>query len=281
MYLGAHMSIAGGLHRAVERISSLEGTALQIFTRNQRQWRIPPLGESDIRAFRERWADWGDYPVGAHDSYLINLASPKREQRARSIETFAKELWRVEALSVPYLITHPGSHLGAGVEAGISTYVEALDEAIALSSTSEVMVLLENTAGQGTNLGSTFEQLASIFERSRHAGRLGICFDTCHAFAAGFELRTERGYDETFRHIDSVVGCRHIHFFHLNDSAYPLGSRRDRHQHIGEGHIGAFGFEMVLRDARFEGKAKVIETPKEGGTAADRRNLRLLRSLVG
>jgi deoxyribonuclease-4 len=280
MYLGAHMSIAGGLHMAFERIMRVEGTALQIFTRNQRQWKVPELTEYDAELFAAAWAQWGDYPVAAHDSYLINLASNKEDLLKRSTLAFAEELRRIETLAVPYLVTHPGSHLGAGVEAGIKQYTANLDRAIEQSGTRKGMVLLETTAGQGTNLGSTFEELAAIIEASAHPDRLGVCYDTCHTFAAGYDIRTPETYAATFEAFDRTIGLDRLKFFHLNDTKNEFASRKDRHEHIGKGEIGEEGFRNLMRDPRFADIPKTLETPKKEDLQDDVRNLTLLRELA-
>jgi deoxyribonuclease IV len=278
--LGAHMSIAGGLHLAIERIQSLEGTALQIFTKNQRQWKSKPLTRDDITLFKDRWAAWGAHPIGAHDTYLINLAAPDEIIRGKSIGAFSEELTRTEMLSIPYLITHPGSSLEHGREKGLATFTASLDRAIEESGTEASLVLLENTAGQGTNLGSDFDQLAWIIGRSRHPERLGVCFDTCHAFGAGYDLRSEEGYAATFEQFDRIIGLSRLRFFHLNDTKGGLDSRKDRHEHIGKGHLGLEPFRRLLNDPRFLAVPKVLETPKEKDLAEDRENLRVLRSLI-
>lgn len=280
MFLGAHMSIAGGLHMAFERIMRVDGTALQIFTRNQRQWKVPALSEYDAELFAAAWDQWGDYPVAAHDSYLINLASDKPDLLKRSTLAFAEELRRIETLSIPYLVTHPGSHLGAGVEAGIERYAANLDRAIEASGTESGLVLLETTAGQGTNLGSSFEELAAIIEASAHPGRLGVCYDTCHTFAAGYDIRTPAAYAATFEAFDRVIGLDRLKFFHLNDSKNEFGSRKDRHEHIGRGAIGEEGFRNLMRDPRFADVPKTLETPKQEDLQDDVRNLTLLRELA-
>ncbi|WFS62703.1 deoxyribonuclease IV [Pseudodesulfovibrio thermohalotolerans] len=280
MFLGAHMSIAGGLHMAFERIMRVEGTALQIFTRNQRQWKIPALTEYDAKLFAAAWSRWGDYPIAAHDSYLINLASDKEDQLNRSVLAFAEELKRIEILAVPFLVTHPGSHLGAGVEVGVRRYAANLDRAIELSGTKKGLVLLETTAGQGTNLGSTFEELAAVIEASAHPDRIGVCYDTCHTFAAGYDIRTPETYAATFDAFDRVIGLDRLKFFHLNDSKNGLGSRKDRHEHIGQGEIGVEGFRNLMRDPRFADVPKTLETPKAEDLQDDVRNLTLLRELA-
>jgi len=280
MYLGSHMSIAGGLHMAFDHIRKVGGTALQIFTRNQRQWKIPPLTKIDLDLFAIAWEEWGDYPIAAHDSYLINLASPKEEQANRSRLGFAEELRRIESLNIPWLVTHPGSHLGQGVEAGIERYAANLDRAIEESGTEQAVVLLETTAGQGTNLGSSFEELGGIIAASKYPDRLGVCYDTCHTFSGGYDIRTSESYAETFDAFERLIGLARLKFFHLNDTKHELDARKDRHDHIGQGHIGLEGFRNIMQDQRFAAVPKVLETPKEKDLKDDMRNLKILRGLA-
>lgn len=281
MYIGAHMPITGGVDKAVERIMSIGGTALQIFTRNQRQWKVKPLEEKVIENFKRLRQEWGNYPVSVHDSYLINLASPKPDGVAKSIKAFAQELRRTEDLGIEYIVTHPGSHLGTGKVEALERYVSNLDQAIALSETDEVNILIENTAGQGTNLGSRFGELATILESSGYTDRMGVCFDTCHAFAAGYDLRTSEGCEEVFARFDELVGLDFIRFFHLNDCKEGLGANKDRHEHIGKGLIGLDGFRYIINRERFSAVPKVIETPKgdDAEFKLDKMNIDLLRSL--
>ncbi|NDV27904.1 deoxyribonuclease IV [Desulfovibrio sp. JC010] len=281
MYIGAHMPITGGVDKAVERIMSIGGTALQIFTRNQRQWKVKPLEDKVVENFKNLREEWGNYPVSVHDSYLINLASPKPDSVAKSVKAFAEELRRTEQLGIEYLVTHPGSHLGTGKVEALERYVSNLDQAIALSETEEVKVLIENTAGQGTNLGSRFGELATILEDSGYTSRMGVCFDTCHAFAAGYDLRTAESCAEVFERFDKLIGLDFIRFFHLNDSKQELGSNKDRHEHIGKGYIGLEGFKSIISDPRFSAVPKVIETPKDDDPEfkLDKMNIDLLRSL--
>lgn len=274
------MPVSGGLELAFERIRSIGGTAMQIFTRNQRQWRVPPLGKGTVRAFREAWGEWGDLPVAAHDSYLINLAASDLSIRRRSVNAFSTELRRAEALGIRFLVMHPGAHTGQGLERGLEICARGLDRAIERSGTGEVTVLLETTAGQGTGLGSTFEELAGIIGRSSHPDRIGVCFDTCHAFAAGYELRTRKGYRRTMSRFDETVGLERLMLLHLNDSRGGLGSRLDRHEHIGKGAIGLEGFRLLVRDRRFRRTPMILETPKGKDLAEDARNLGVLRSLA-
>jgi deoxyribonuclease-4 len=273
------MSIAGGLHLAFTRIRKVKGESLQIFLSNQRQWKTLPLTAEMIENFHQQWKKTNSMPVAAHNSYLINLAAPDPTTLEKSVAAFADELQRAAILGIPFLITHPGSHRGVGVEAGLQRFVENMDRAIARSKTSTVTVLIENTAGQGTNLGSTFEEISFILSESQHGDRLGVCFDTSHAFAAGYDLRTRATYEETFSQFDRIIGLERLKFFHINDSKRPLGSRVDRHQHIGKGEIGLAGFRLLLNDPRFRGHPMVLETPKAKDLKEDKANLRVLRSL--
>ena len=278
--LGAHMSIAGGLHLAFDRLREVGGRALQVFTKNERQWASPALSEESVRRFRESWRANGHIPVAVHDTYLINLAASDTVKLEKSVHVFAEELQRTERLEIEYLIMHPGSHVGQGVEAGLERFVSNLDRALALSGTSRVTVLIETTAGQGSSLGSTFEELATILSASHFGERLGVCFDTCHAFAAGYDIRTEASYRETFSRLDDLIGLDRLKFFHLNDSKRSLGSHVDRHEHIGKGAIGLAGFRLLLNDPRFRHHPMVLETPKGKDLQEDRENLRVLRSLL-
>ena len=274
------MSIAGGLHLAFTRIRKVQGEALQIFLSNQRQWQTFPLTDEMIEDFGLQWKKTNSIPVAAHDSYLINLAAPDPTTLEKSVAAFADELQRAATLGIPFLITHPGSHRGVGVEAGLKRFVENMDRAIARSKTSTVMVLIENTAGQGTNLGSTFEEISFIIGESHYGDSLGVCFDTSHAFAAGYDLRTRATYEETFSQFDRIIGLERLKFFHINDSKRPLGSRVDRHEHIGKGEIGLAGFRLLLNDPRFRDHPMVLETPKGKELKEDKANLRVLRSLI-
>lgn len=276
-YLGAHCSAAGGAHRAVERIREVGGTALQFFSKNQRQWDAPPLEAGDIRLFRSAWRAWGPYPVVVHDSYLVNLASPDEGQRTRSISAFARELERCALLGVQLLVTHPGAHKGQGVAAGLRTYVRALDEALRRAQAPEVRVLLETTSGQGTVLGKNFEELAAIIEASRLPERLGVCLDTCHVFAAGYDLRSKEGCLETLERLDAALGLERLGLLHLNDSKHPFASTKDRHEHIGRGELGLTPFRVLVNDARLARVPMVIETPKDKAGLWDKMNLAVLR----
>lgn len=279
--LGAHMSIEGGLHKAFERIIFVKGESLQIFSKNQRQWAAPPLTDLEIKQFKEAWEQWGRGPVAVHDSYLINLANPDPKKSNRAVGSFADEIERAGLLDIPYLIMHPGSHVGSGIEAGLKQLTSNLDLAFAKAAEAQsVMVLLETTAGQGTGLGSSFEELAYIINNSRYGDRLGVCFDTCHTFAAGYDISTRKGYNKTFSDFDAIIGLERLKFFHLNDSKKGPGSRVDRHTHIGKGEIGLTGFRLLMNDSRFTHHPMVLETPKGKDLKEDRENLDLLRRLL-
>ena len=276
--LGAHESVSGGLHLAFERIIAAGGESLQIFSRNQRQWTPAPLQDDEIVKFKEAWKDAGNMFVASHGSYLVNLASCKDDVLEKSIVNFTLELQRCAALGVEYVVLHPGSHGGAGVEKGLERFTAGLDRAIEASG-AEVRVLVESTAGQGTGLGSTFEELAFILDHSRFSSLLGVCIGTCHLFAAGYELRSPKGYAATIHNLSETVGLDRVCLFHVNDSKKPLGSRVDRHEHIGKGEIGLDGFRNLLQDSRFAHLPMTLETPKSDSLDEDRENLRVLRSL--
>ena len=273
------MSIAGGLHLAFTRIREVQGESLQIFLSNQRQWQKVPLTPEMVEDFRQQWQENDCMPVAAHDSYLINLAAPDPTTLEKSVAAFADELKRAATLGIPFLIAHPGSHRGVGVEAGLERFVENMDRAITRSKTSTVMVLIENTAGQGTNLGSTFEEISFIIGESQYGDGLGVCLDTSHAFAAGYDIRTRLTYEDSLSKFDQIIGLERLKFFHINDSKRPLGSRVDRHEHIGKGEIGLAGFRLLLNDPRFQQHPMVLETPKGKELEEDKENLKVLRSL--
>jgi len=274
------MSIAGGVSRALERGRSIGCEAIQIFTKNQRQWKAKPLEPQEIEQFRLKQAETGISPVVAHDSYLINLGSPDETAWQKSLEAYILELERCEALNIPYLVMHPGSHMGSGEETGLRRIAEGLNRAHAATPGFRVITLLETTAGQGTNLGYRFEHLATIREMVEERERVAICFDTCHAFAAGYELRTPEAYAETMAEFERILGFDLLRCFHLNDSKSDLGSHIDRHEHIGHGLLGLEPFRLLLNDPRFADLPGLLETPKGKEMREDVENLRVLRSLV-
>lgn len=279
---GAHLSVAGGLHHAAEAAAELGMGTVQIFTKNANQWAAKPLADEQVAAWKAAVKKAKlKYPT-AHDSYLINLAAPGDELFRKSVEAFAVEVERADRLGLSYLVTHPGAHVGSGEDAGLTRVAAALDEVHERLPDAAVRVLIEVTAGQGTCLGHRFEHVGRLFESVRDPGRLGVCFDTCHAFAAGYDLSTDAGYDATFAEFDRVVGLERIKLFHVNDSLKPLGSRVDRHAGIGLGHIGDGGFRRLVTDRRFRKLPMILETPKAAadGTAMDAVNLGKLREFT-
>jgi deoxyribonuclease IV len=278
LLIGAHMSIAGGLYRALERGRQVNCRAVQIFLKNSNQWSAKPLTEQDRKLFGDNQKNFDIVSVVAHDSYLINLASPDETLYQKSIHAFTEELNRASFLGIPYLVLHPGAHMGAGVSAGISRIASALNHALEAVAPS-VTVLLETTAGQGSSLGHRFEELAAIMEKIKDRNRIGVCLDTCHAFAAGYDLRTPDAYKATMDEFNRLIGIENIRVFHVNDSKKELGSRIDRHAPIGEGFIGLEAFRFLINDPRFSHIPKILETPKGTGFQEDERNLATLRSL--
>ena len=280
--LGAHMSVAGGIYKAAEESEAHLCQTVQVFTKNASQWKGKPLSQEDIDNFRRAAKKANLKHNLSHNSYLINLASPDDEMFAKSIEAFVDEMQRAEQLELDYLVAHPGSHLKTGEEAGIARIANGLDEIHRRCPDFKVMILLEITAGQGTNLGCKFEHMAGILKLSKHAEKLGICFDTCHAFAAGYPLFPKADYDATWQEFDTLIGIKKLKAFHLNDSKKGLGSRVDRHEHIGKGALGLEPFRLILNDPRFASLPMVLETPKEEGDNHDMDgvNLTVLRNLI-
>lgn len=281
--LGVHCSIAGGLENAFAKGVEVGCDCLQIFVKNQRQWHSRPLNGAQVAAYKAAQRQTGITPVVVHASYLLNLASPDRTTRGKSINAMVDELGRCEALGVSALIFHPGSHLSATLEAGIKRIIRSLDEVHRRCAGTKTMILLEITAGQGTCIGHRFEHLDAIMSQVDAPERLGACLDTCHLFAAGYDFRTPGDYQTTMDELDRVMGLSKVRCIHLNDSKRELGSRIDRHEHIGKGKIGKQGFAHFVNDPRWTGVPMIIETPKgkDGrGTDLDKVNLRRLRSLV-
>ncbi len=280
---GAHLSIAGGLHHALEEALRLRCATVQVFVKNQLQWRAAPLDADDLARWHRLLETPGFGPPVAHATYLINLASPDRVLYARSREAFTEELRRCHELAIPYLVVHPGSPKEASAESGVARVAAALNRIFDRHPQLTTMVLLETTAGQGTTLGHTFEELGEILRRIEEPRRVGICVDTCHVFAAGHDIRTAEGYRAIMARAGRAVGLKRIHCWHLNDSRGPCGSRLDRHEHIGRGQLGSAAFRQVLGDSRFVGVPMILETPKgedKDGRDFDRINLRRLRTLA-
>ena len=280
-YLGAHMSISGGLHLAIDRAVAAGCNAVQVFTRNSNQWKGKPVSEADAALFRSKFAASGLHEVISHDIYLINLASPPGETRDKSLAAFRDELETCARLGINKVVMHPGSHLADSPQTGLARVIEAFDQLFAEVPQFEGRVLIETTAGQGSNLGRTFEELATIIKGSRFPEKFGVCFDTCHTFAAGYDTATEAGYRDTMEQFDRLIGVERLLCFHLNDSKKGLGSRVDRHEHIGQGTLGLNPFRFILNDPRFAAVPKILETPKGDNDEMDAVNLGILRGLVG
>jgi deoxyribonuclease-4 len=278
--LGAHMSIGGGAHLAIERACSIDCTAMQIFVKNNMQWFARSLTREEIFAFLEHRQRGELLSVFAHANYLINLAATNPQFHANSLRALSEELTRADQLELPFLVLHPGAHLGAGEEAGLNTIVASIDQVFRKLPKVKTRIALETTAGQGSCLGHTFEQIACIIENVRQPERLSVCLDTAHVFAAGYDIGNERGIRKTFREFDRTIGLQRLAAIHLNDSKTARGSRVDRHEHIGKGKIGLDAFRFIMRDRRFRKIPKVLETPKEKDLREDVANLKTLRGLV-
>ena len=274
------MSIAGGVDKALLEGKKVDCDVIQIFTKSSRQWAAQPYSKEEIQNFLTNQKETGIVTVIAHDSYLLNLGSPDEGLRKRSVRAFVDEMERCEILSIPYLIAHPGAHVGSGEEEGIKAIGRSLDEIHKACPGFKARIALEITAGQGSNLGYRFEQIRSMIDATEESDRLRVCFDTEHAFAAGYDIRTKEGYERTFGEFDEKIGLKLLAAFHLNDSKKEFHSRVDRHEHIGKGHIGVEAFRLLMNDQRFWGIPMCLETPKGPDLKEDVENLTLLRSLV-
>jgi len=279
LLLGAHMSIAGGVHRAIERACSIECTAMQIFVKNNMQWFARPFRREEIKVFREHAQRPELAVVFAHANYLINLAATNPQFHANSVRALSEELERADQLGLPFIVLHPGAHMNAGEEAGLAKIIAALDRIFARLPKVKTRIALETTAGQGTSLGHTFQHLAEIIGNVRAPERLCVCLDTAHVFAAGHDLTSAAGTQRMFREFDRTIGLRYLAALHLNDSKTARGSRVDRHEHIGKGKIGLEAFRVIMRDRRFRKIPKVLETPKRKDLREDVENMRTLRGL--
>jgi deoxyribonuclease-4 len=275
--IGAHLSTQGGLHTAFARADAVKASAAAIFAKNGNQWKGKELTDADCALFAEKRSVG---PMLTHASYLINLATTNKEFHRKSIAAMIDELDRAERLGIHAVVLHPGAHMGAGSDAGCDQIARSLDAIHAAIPHHRVVTLLETSAGQGTCVGCSFEELGRMIRSVDDKQRVGICFDTCHVFAAGYEIRTPDGYARTIDEIEKHAGLENVGAFHLNDSKKPLGSRVDRHEHIGKGEIGLEAFRHLLNDPRFTRIPKVIETPKTIDVVSDRRNLAKLRSLI-
>lgn len=277
--LGAHMSIAGGVDLAIDRAREAGCSAFQIFLKNNNRWRGKPLDEAAIERFRAEMARGDFAPPVAHASYLLNLASPDAGLRKKTRENLADDLNRAGRLGVVGVVLHPGAHMGQGESKAIERIAAEIDRILG-SIGGDVAIYLENTAGQGTSIGHRFEHLRDILAGVPWSDRMGVCLDTCHLLAAGYDLRTEKAVRTTMREFDRVVGLEWLRVFHFNDSKRPLGSRVDRHTHIGEGCIGDEGFVTLMRMRSLSSIPRILETPKGKGPEGDRRNLERLRALA-
>lgn len=277
--LGAHMSIAGGLYKAIERGESINCSAIQIFTKSNRQWHAKELLKEDIKLFIKTWQASATVSiVVAHASYLINIGSPKNDIATKSATALYDELKRAESLQIPYLILHPGASLGTNEIECLDRITTQLDHVLQYA-TGQTKITLEVMAGQGSNIGYTFEQLAYIRNKATYKNYIGICFDTCHAWAAGYVFNTPNSYKNLWEHFDKIIGLDHLHVIHLNDSKAALKSRKDRHAHIGEGTLGLEAFQLILNDTKLKNVPKILETPKDS-LADDEKNLEILRKLI-
>jgi deoxyribonuclease IV len=278
--LGAHMSIGGGVHTAIERGCSIKCTAIQMFVKNNMQWFARSLAREEIRAFLEHRQRGELLSIFAHANYLINLAATNPQFLTNSLRALSEELTRADQLELPFLVLHPGAHLGAGEEAGLKRIVASINRVFRKIPKVKTRIALETTAGQGSCLGHRFEQIAYIIDNVREPERVCVCLDTAHIFAAGYDIGSEARIKKTFREFDHVIGLNRLAAIHLNDSKTSRGSRVDRHQHIGKGQIGLDAFRFIMRDRRFRKIPKVLETPKGKELREDVMNLKTLRALA-
>ena len=281
MKLGAHMSVAGGFDKAIERGLSVGCDTIQIFSKSNNQWAAPPIADDLAELFKQAAKKSGIGPIFAHSAYLINIGSPESKTYELSKQALKVELERAHRLGLDFLVLHPGAHKETGEEECIQRIAKTAAWALERTAPSKVRLLYETAAGQGSCVGHRFEQLAKLLELTGHPDRTGICFDTCHVFAAGYDLRTKTAYEKTMQEFDRVVGLKKIQAFHLNDSKKELGCRVDRHEHIGKGQIGLEGFRCLMRDRRFAHLPMVLETPKDEEYTEDKMNLAVLRGLAG
>jgi deoxyribonuclease-4 len=277
--LGAHCSTGGGVIQAIARAQACGFTAAQMFVKNNKQWFAPPLPEAEAKDFREARKASGIF-FFAHNSYLVNLASQDAQMFATSVKAMVGELQRAETLGLPFMVMHPGSHGGAGEEAGLRRIVEGLDEIVRQTPGFRCRMALEVTAGQGNALGYRLEHLGALLERVASVKRFGTCLDTAHLFAAGYNIKTRKGYEETVSDVEKCIGTKRVLGLHLNDSKVPLGARVDRHAHLGEGDIGLDCFRWIVQDKRWSAIPKVLETPKSDDMHEDVENLTKLASYL-
>ncbi len=278
--LGAHMSIAGGFEKSIERGLRVGCDTIQIFSKSNNQWEAPPITQEQVERFRQAAKASGIQPVFSHTAYLINVGSPDKETQKRSVKALQVEVERAAALGLSFIVLHPGSHKETGEEECLKKIAGSVADILKATGGSSVKVLYEIAAGQGSCVGHRFEHLAELLKLTGHPERVGICLDTCHLFAAGYDIRTPAAYERTMKEFDRVVGIKRVEAIHLNDSKKELGSRVDRHEHIGKGQIGLEAFRCLLNDKRFSHLPMVLETPKDEECTEDVMNLKILRSLV-
>lgn len=276
--VGAHMSIAGGVYNAIDQADEVEATALQIFTKNNNRWVGKPISREDAARFREKCEESDLRAVVGHTAYLINLASPKEGIYKKSVDALRDELIRADLLGLSDLVMHPGAHLDTGEAAGIKRIADTVNRIFDWLPDIRTRLSFEVTAGQGSSIGHRFEHIAEIIDQIEDKDRTSVCFDTCHVFAAGYELRTKRDFNATFKAFDETIGLDYLRVFHVNDSKKPLGGRVDRHQHLGQGELGLEPFKFLMQDRRFRDIPKILETPKgDDPSKNDRMNLDILR----
>jgi len=283
LLIGAHFSISGGLHKALYEADSLDCNALQIFTKNAAIWKERILTQKDIHQFLKAKKETGISEIISHASYLINIAGPDPDKAAMSCNALKQEFHRCHQLEIPYIVLHPGSHMGKGESEGIQKIASNINLIFKLTKNNTVRLLLETTAGQGSSIGHKFEQLADIVELVHDKNRIGVCLDTCHIFAAGYDISTGKGYQDVMNKLDAIIGLDNLFAIHLNDSKKESSSRVDRHENIGKGFIGNDGFKYIINDHRLKHIPKIIETPKTGPLANNKKggdefNLNLLRN---
>jgi deoxyribonuclease IV len=280
MKFGAHMPTSGGVWKALQRGMSIDCDIVQIFVKNNMQWFGKPHAPDVLALYAQEMASQKIAAVFGHAGYLINLGAPACDNREKSLKSMIQEIGFATDLGLPFLVMHPGAHLGQGEQVGLQQIVTGINEVVRATKTSPVRIALENTAGQGSCLGCELRHLAAIYEKVERPERLAVCLDTCHLFAAGYDIRTPKGWDKAMEEVESLFGLDQVVAFHLNDSKADFGSRVDRHEHIGKGKIGLEGFRHLVNDPRFRDVPGCLETPKSDDLHEDVENLRVLRSLV-
>jgi len=279
MIIGGHMSIGGGFRDAPARARDIGLDAMQVFTKNQRQWIAKPLNMEDVHGYMENMKKYDIKITVAHASYLVNLAAPDDEKFKKSIDSMLHELQRCDILNIPYLVFHPGAHMGKGEKEGLKRIVDGLNSIIDKMENINARIAIETTAGQGTNLGYKFDHIAYMLDNVSDKSKVKVCMDTCHIFAAGYELRSKEGYEKTMEEFEKMIGFENLKVVHLNDSEKSLGSRVDRHAQIGRGYIGKEGFRNILNDFRFKDIPLILETP--GGEALYGEDLKMIKEILG